>query len=236
MIETLDVEYKECLGCQGEYIPDYARIDHSISWLFEQEYVIRTKDAYRFCGNSCRIDFRARQKEIGTKGKRITKPQNAKSYHSPYSSHLSAVGMLERMYSSNICLICFSWGHITFKPVNKAFCSNHLAKAPDGFKCPIYKLTEGKVKCRFKQKEEGKCPTHKLSLVPYWNPLDETLEWLKEKPKLKEWHYAQAAQGRGLARGLDTLDRIAEELGLGNGTRILDNVTVVENLLREALV
>lgn len=204
--------YIECLGCKGSFIPEVYKVNQ------------------RFCYDDCEIDFRAKRKMLDSPGSKARVRASAKVFRSPYLHNDSAIGMMERMFENEICLICFSWNGLVFKDKNSAFCRNHLAKAPDGFKCPVFKETNGAVRCGFKQKVEGICPKHSLKLVPYWEPnFDKSLDFLKGKPKLKKWHYAQIAQGRGLERGLETLDRVAECLGLGNGTAILDKLNVVEN-------
>lgn len=141
----------------------------------------------------------------------------------------SPLGQLERMFDSNICLICLSLGGLNQKPRNKAICSYHMSRPPKGFKCNIYKVTEGKVKCGYKQENEGNCPNHNIRLEPYWDRLPEGLDFLKGSKKLKKWHYAQLAQGRGLERGLESLDRICEELEIGNGSRVLNLLSIAEN-------
>ncbi len=227
----IEIEYRECLGCQGEYEPDYSRVDHKVSWLDENP--IRSRDAYRFCCESCRVEFRERQKVLGEPSKRGSRPTAARQIRSPYLHSNSAIGMMERMFDNEICLICFSWNHIVFKNKNQAFCRNHLSKAPEGFKCK-----NKETKCKYKQEKEGVCPKCNVPLKPYWKPLPESMAFLYDYNFLPKWIYAQIAQGRGLARGLETLDRAAEILGLGNGSRILDNLKVVENkaLLMERML
>jgi len=142
----------------------------------------------------------------------------------------SPLGQLERMFDSNICLICLSLGGLNEKPRNKAICSYHLSRPPKGFKCRIFRETEGLVKCGYSQESEGNCPFHSIRLEPYWDKLPESLEFLKGSKKLKKWYYAQLQQGRGLERGLETLDRIAEVMELGNGSRILNLLEIVDSM------
>jgi len=147
----------------------------------------------------------------------------------------SPLGQLERMFDSPICLVCITLGGLNSKPRNKGLCGYHLSTPPRGYKCPIYKVSEGITKCGYKGSEGSICPKHSLKLEPYWNPLPEGLEFLYSKPKLKKWHYAQISQGRGKERGLETLDRIAEVLEIGNSTIILNALEIVDLLAKEKL-
>ena len=127
----------------------------------------------------------------------------------------SPLGQLERMFDSSICLVCLSLGGVNNKPRNKAICGYHLSKPPKGFKC-----RNEKTSCKYKQENEGNCIKCSIRLTPYWDRLTEGLEFLYGTKKLPKWIYAQISQGRGKERGLETLDRIGEILGLGNGSKI----------------
>lgn len=149
----------------------------------------------------------------------------------------SPLGLLERMFETDICVVCLALGGANTKPRNKALCGYHMSKPPQGFRCPneikIVYIAGGIpqiVKCRYKQKDEGYCKEcgEKFKLVPYWNRMPEGLEFLKGKKKLNKWMYAQLAVGRGKERGLEVLDRIGEKLEIGNGSMILNLVGVAE--------
>jgi hypothetical protein len=147
----------------------------------------------------------------------------SKSYHpnSPF-------GQFERMFNSPICILCIHLGGINVKPRNKAFCSYHMSRPPKGFRC-----SNEEIRCYYKQDKEGICPKCSNQLVPYWDKLPEHLEFLKGSKKLPKYQYAQIQQGRGLERGLATLDRIAEDMELGNGSRILEAIDAVELIEKE---
>jgi len=142
----------------------------------------------------------------------------------------SPLGQLETLYESNICPLCLMWGEFKLKERNRLLCYLHMSTPPVGFKCPAWKVTDGEIKCYYKQASEGICPEHSLDLVPYW-PHNPENEHLIGKPKIKKWIYAQAAQGRGLSRGLELVDRIGEIYSV-SGQVILDQAIEIRKIER----
>jgi hypothetical protein len=159
-----------------------------------------------------------RHKEVYTK--------SYSSKHHPFPD--SPLGRFERMFNSPICILCIHLGGINVKPRNKAFCGYHMSRPPKGFRC-----SNKETRCYYKQLVEGKCPKCNVYLTPYWDKMPEHLEFLKGSKKLPKWIYAQIVQGRGLERGLSTMDRVGEILCIGNGSKILEAIDAVEIIEKE---
>jgi hypothetical protein len=142
----------------------------------------------------------------------------------------SPLGQLERCYNTRICPLCLVLGGVSIKPIGKAICFEHMSQAPIGFKCPIFRETNGTVKCGFKQQSEGNCPIHSLVLVPYWPYKPDYPEWLKGKAKIKKIVYAQLGAAKG-ERGLEVIDNIGAMFNI-SGYKILEQVDKAEKLDR----
>jgi hypothetical protein len=137
----------------------------------------------------------------------------------------SPLGQLERMFDCPICILCAKLGGLNTKPSNKPFCSYHISRPPEGFKCK-----NKETNCRYKSDKEGNCIYCSIELEPYWSRIPEGLEFLDGKKRLPKYLYAHIIQGRGKERGLETLDRIGEVLEIGNGTNILNCIDTLEEV------
>ncbi len=132
----------------------------------------------------------------------------------------SPLGLYERLKNIEICPLCFILGNgeIHKKRKQMVMCSAHIPSRPRDFKCSI---------CCGVYKTQIMCCN--VITEPRWF---RKLEWLRGLKNVPKWMYAQSG------RNVDVLDDIGMIYGF-NGTKILENVNVLENMdriLRESKI
>jgi hypothetical protein len=135
----------------------------------------------------------------------------------------STMDMIFKLYESKICPLCILLGGVGVKRRGEMICYNHISEPPIGFKCKIYKHSDGMVKCGYKSQIEGICPEHGIVLEPYWPYKPDFPEFLKDKKRVKRIIYAQLASNKGKIGVLDVLDKIGELYNV-TGSKILELV------------